>query len=155
LNNNVFGMTGGQTSPTTPYGAITTSSPYGNLEPDFDICRLAEAAGAVFVARSTVYHTRLLERLIGQALQKKGFAMLEVVSHCVIHAGHFLKLKSPVEMMKWQRDNAVLVEKAKDLREEELKQKIVIGVLVDRKAPAYHELYKELIAKCRLEDNEI
>ena len=57
--------------------------------------------------------------------------------------------------MKWQRDNAVLVEKAKELREEELKQKIVIGVLVDRKAPAYHELYKKLVAQCRLEDDEI
>jgi len=64
-------------------------------------------------------------------------------------------LKSPVEMLKWQRDNAVLVEKAKDLPDEELKQKIVIGVLVDRKAPAYHELYEKLIVKCRLENYEI
>ena len=144
LNNNVFGMTGGQTSPTTPHGAITTSSPYGNLEPDFDICRLAEAAGAVFVARSTVYHTRLLERLIGQALQKKGFAMLEVISHCVIHAGHFLKLKSPVEMMKWQKDNSVTVEKAKQLSDAELEGKLVIGVLADRERPDYHEQYHRL-----------
>ncbi len=147
LNNNVYGMTGGQSSPTTPHGAITASAPYGNLEPDFDICRLAEAAGAVFVARSTVYHTNLLERLIGMALQKKGFSMVEVVSQCTTHAGRFLELKSPVEMMKWQKDNSVTVEKAKQLSDAELAEKIVIGVLVDRERPNYHEQYQNLLTE--------
>ncbi|MFH1625136.1 MAG: thiamine pyrophosphate-dependent enzyme, partial [Pseudomonadota bacterium] len=45
INNQIYGMTGGQCSPTTPYGTRTISSPYGNLEPDFDICQLTEAAG--------------------------------------------------------------------------------------------------------------
>ncbi len=147
LNNNVYGMTGGQTSPTTPYGARTASSPYGNLEPDFDICRLAEAAGAVFVARSTVFHTQLLERLIGLALQKKGFAVVEVVSPCVTYGGNFLKLKSPVEMMQWQKDNSITVEKAKQLSEAEREGKIVIGVLGDRERPSYHEQYQSLIGE--------
>jgi 2-oxoglutarate ferredoxin oxidoreductase subunit beta len=147
LNNNVYGMTGGQTSPTTPHGARTASSPYGNLEPDFDICRLAEAAGAVFVARSTVYHTHLLERLIGMALQKKGFAVVEVVSQCVTYGGHFLKLRSPVEMMKWQKDNAITVEKAKQKSDAELEGKIVIDVLVDRERPNYHEQYQKLLGE--------
>lgn len=135
INNQVYGMTGGQCSPTTPYGAITTSSPYGNLEPDFDICRLVEAAGAVFVGRSTVYHTHLLDQLIGKALKKKGFAMVEVLSQCVIYAGRWLGLESAVEMMKWQRDNSVKVGEAKKLGEAALKGKIVIGVLVDKEGP--------------------
>jgi len=147
LNNNVYGMTGGQSSPTTPYGVRTASAPYGNLEPDFDICQLAEAAGAVFVARSTVYHTRLLERLIGMALKKKGFAMLEVISPCTTHAGHFLQLKSPVEMMKWQKDNSVPADKAKEMSDAELKGKIVIGVLVDRERPNYYEQYSRLLSE--------
>jgi len=147
LNNNVYGMTGGQSSPTTPPGAVTASSPYGNLEPDFDICRLAEAAGAVFVARSTVYHTRLLERVIGMALNKKGFAAVEVVSQCTTYAGHFLKLKSPVEMMKWQKDNSIPIDKAKDMSDAELEGKIVIGVLVDRERPNFHEQYQRLLAE--------
>jgi len=155
INNNTYGMTGGQFSPTTPFGLKTSSSPYGNVESAFDICGLAREAGATFVARSTVYHARLLEQIIRLALDKEGFSVVEVISNCTTYFGREIGLASPVEMMKWQRDNAVLVEKAKDLREEELKQKIVIGVLVDRKAPAYHELYKQLIAKCRLEDNEI
>lgn len=138
INNQTYGMTGGQCSPTTPLGVKTTSSPYGNLEPSFDICRVVEAAGAAFVARSTVYHTQLLDQLIGKALKKKGFAMVEVVSQCVIYAGRWMKLGSPAEMMKWQKDNAIPVEKARELGEAELEGKIVTGVLVDRERPTYH-----------------
>ncbi len=145
INNQVYGMTGGQCSPTTPYGVITTSSPYGNPEPDFDICRLIEAAGAVFVGRSTVYHIHLLDRLIGKALEKKGFAMVEVVSQCVTYSGRWLGLDSAVEMMKWQRDRSIVVEKAKRLSEAELKGKIVIGVLVDKERPTYHEECNKLL----------
>jgi len=147
LNNSIYGMTGGQTSPTTPHGVITTSSPYGNLEPNFDICRLAEAAGAVFVARSTVYHTHLLEQIIDSAMKKKGFAMVEVVSPCPTHTGHYLQLKSPVEIMQWQKDNAIRVEKARQKSEVELEGKIVIGILVNRERPSYNEQYQKLFAK--------
>ncbi len=147
LNNNVYGMTGGQTSPTTPYGAKTASSPYGNLEPDFDICRLAEAAGAAFVARATVYHIRFLERLIGMALKKKGFAVLEVISQCPTHARRFLQLESAVEMMKWQKDNSVSVDKAKQMSDAELEGKTVIGILADRERPNYHEQYYRLLGE--------
>ena len=138
INNQVYGMTGGQCSPTTPCGVKTTSSPYGNPEPDFDICRLTEAAGAAFVARSTVYHTRLLDRLVVKALKKKGFAIVEVVSQCPIY-WRWMGLDSPAEMMKWQKDNSIPVGKARELGEAELKGKIVTGVLVDRERPTYHE----------------
>ena len=144
INNQVYGMTGGQCSPTTPTGAITASSPYGNLEPSFDISRLAEAAGAVFVARSTVYHTHLLEQLVGKALHKKGFALVEVISQCVTYSGRWLGMDTPVEMMEWQRDNAIPVEKAKTLGESELKGKITTGVLVDVERTTYDEEYRKL-----------
>ncbi|HUU65460.1 MAG TPA: 2-oxoacid:ferredoxin oxidoreductase subunit beta [Dehalococcoidales bacterium] len=144
INNQVYGMTGGQCSPTTPYGEETVSSPYGNLEPDFDICRVVEAAGAAFVARTTVYHTRLLDQLIAKALKKKGFSMVEVFCHCVTYSGRYLGLGSPVEMMEWLRDNSVPVAKARGLGEVALKGKIVTGVLVDREKPTYHEEYRKL-----------
>lgn len=144
INNQVYGMTGGQCSPTTPTGAITASSPYGNLEPSFDISRLAEAAGAVFVARSTVYHIHLLEQLIGKALHKKGFALVEVISQCVTYSGRWLGMDTPVEMMEWQRDNAIPVEQAKTLGESELEGKITTGVLVDVERTTYDEEYRKL-----------
>ena len=145
INNQVYGMTGGQVSPTTPFGVKTTSSPYGNLEPDFDICHIVEAAGASLVARATVYHTQLLNRLINRAIKKKGFSLVEVVAPCVTFSGRFLGIDSPVEVMQWQKDNAVGVDKAKAMSEAELEGKIVTGILVDRDRPTYHEQYEKLL----------
>lgn len=147
INNQTYGMTGGQSSPTTPSQLITSSSPYGNLEPPFDICRLVKAAGSVFVGRSTIYHTRLLEQVIYKAIHKEGFAVVEVISHCMTYFGKQMGISSPVEMLKWQKDNTILVEKAMKLKEEEIGEKIVIGVLVDREAPTYHKEYAKIRAK--------
>jgi len=144
INNNVYGMTGGQLSPTTPLEMKTATSPYGNLENSFDICKLAEGAGGAFVARSTVYHVRLTERLISKALKRRGFSMLEIISQCPVQYGRRAGLNSAVEMMEWQRDNTVTDEKAKGLSQEELQGKIRIGVLVDRQAPTYQERLESL-----------
>jgi len=145
INNNVYGMTGGQTSPTTPHGVLTSSSPYGNLEHNFEICSIVEAAGAPFVARSTVYHTQILDGLIEKALKKKGFSLVEVIAPCVIYSGRFLGAGSPVEIMKWQKDNTVPVTKAKELNEKELKEKILIGILVDKEKTTYNEEYQKYV----------
>jgi len=67
VNNSNYGMTGGQFSPTTPAGAFTATTPYGMMEPGFDICSLAQGAGAVYVARGTVYHVMELDKLIAGA----------------------------------------------------------------------------------------
>ncbi|MCL0048312.1 2-oxoacid:ferredoxin oxidoreductase subunit beta [Dehalococcoidia bacterium] len=139
INNSIYGMTGGQLAPTTPLGLETTTSPHGNLEPSFDICRLAEAAGSVFVARSAVYHVGHMERLVGKALKKKGFSLLEIISQCPVHYGRRAGMGSAVEMMKWQMENAITEEKARKLSEEELRDKIRIGVLVDKETPTYQE----------------
>jgi len=147
INNQLYGMTGGQCSPTAPLGARTTSCPYGNIEPQFDICRVVEAAGAALVGRSTVYHTRLLEQLISKAIDQKGFNVIEVVSQCVTHWKRWAGLDSAVERMKGYRDNSRMVEKAKELSEEELNGKLVLGVLVDKERPTYHEEYRKLFAE--------
>lgn len=147
INNQVYGMTGGQSSPTTPYGLKTTSSPYGNLEAAFDISRLVEAAGAVFVGRTTVYHTPLLERLIDKSLKKDGFSMVEVLAQCTTYSGRWMGLSSPIDMMAWQRDNALTVEKASGMTEAELAGKVIIGVLVDRERPVYNEEYGKLVGE--------
>jgi 2-oxoglutarate/2-oxoacid ferredoxin oxidoreductase subunit beta len=147
INNQVYGMTGGQCSPTTTHGTRTTSSPYGNLESAFDISRLVEAAGAALVARATVYHTPLLDRLVDLALHKKGFSMVEVIAQCVTYSGRWLGLTSPADMMLWQRDNCVRVERAHEPDEEELASKIVIGLLTDRERPIYDDEYRKLFAE--------
>jgi len=144
LNNSVYGMTGGQYSPTTPYGMKTATSVYSNVEHSFSISELAVTAGAVFVGRGTVYHAKLLESLMEKAFQKVGFSVVETISHCHTQFGRMNRMGSAVEMMQWQRDHAVTVEKAAQMTEEELKDKFRIGVLVDRNLPPYQDEYDKV-----------
>jgi 2-oxoglutarate ferredoxin oxidoreductase subunit beta len=144
LNNSVYGMTGGQFSPTTPYGMKTTTTVYSNVEQAFKISELAVTAGAVFVARGTVYHAKLLDGLMEKAFLKVGFSVVEVISHCHTQFGRLNRMGSAVEMMQWQREHAVTVEKARQMKEKELQDKFKIGVLVDRELPVYQDEYEKV-----------
>ncbi len=62
------------------------------------------AAGAAYVARSTVYHVTELDKLIEQAMHKQGFALVEAVSYCHTTFGRANDLKSPVKMMRLLKD---------------------------------------------------
>jgi 2-oxoglutarate/2-oxoacid ferredoxin oxidoreductase subunit beta len=144
VNNSVYGMTGGQYSPTTPYGMKSATTVYSNVEHAFSISELAVTAGAVFVGRGTVYHAKLLDNLMEKAFAKVGFSVVEIISHCHTQYGRMNRLGSAVEMMQWQRDHAVLVEKAIQMKEEELQDKFKIGVLVDRDLPSYQDEYEKV-----------
>jgi 2-oxoglutarate ferredoxin oxidoreductase subunit beta len=144
INNNVYGMTGGQHSPTTPYGAFAATALYGHIEHAFSIAELAVTAGAAWVGRGTVYHATLLDELIEAAILKRGFAVVEAISHCHTMFGRRNKMGGPVEMMRWQKEVAVRVEKAKTMAPEELKDKITIGVLADRDLPIYTQEYRKI-----------
>ncbi len=144
VNNNTYGMTGGQYSPTSPYGSLATTALYGNIEHPFAIADLAVTAGAAFVGRSTVFHANLLDQLIEQGMQKRGFAVIEAVSHCPTLYGRKNKLGGPVEMLLWQKEVAVRVEKAQKMSEAELAGKITIGVLADRELPIYTQELKKI-----------
>lgn len=144
VNNSVYGMTGGQYSPTTPYGMRSTTTTYSNVEHSFSISELAVTAGAAFVGRGTVYHAKLLEGLMEKAFHKVGFSVVEIISHCHTQFGRLNRMGSAVEMMKWQRDHAVTIEKAAQMEDEELKGKFRIGVLVDRDLPVYQDEYEKV-----------
>jgi 2-oxoglutarate ferredoxin oxidoreductase subunit beta len=144
INNNVYGMTGGQYSPTTPYGARAATALYGNIEHAFSIAELAVTAGAAWVGRATVYHATLLDELIEAAILKRGFAVVEAISHCHTQFGRRNQMGGPVEMMRWQKEVAVKVEKARTMTPEELQDKITIGVLTDRDLPIYTQEYRKI-----------
>ena len=144
LNNSIYGMTGGQYSPTTPYGMRSSTTVYSNIEQAFKISELAVTAGAVFVGRGTVYQAKLLDSLIEKAILKPGFSVVEVIAHCHTQYGRQNRLGNAVEMMEWQRDHAVAVEKAASMAPDALQDKIVIGVLVDKELPVYQEEYEKI-----------
>lgn len=144
VNNFTYGMTGGQQSPTTPQGARATTALQGALDQPFDVAQLATATGATFVARATTYHVRELEKLLEKAFRHKGFSMVEAIAACPTCYGRRNKLGGAVEMMKWQKKVAVSSAKAAKMGAEELQDRIVTGVLVDRKAPEYVTEYARI-----------
>jgi len=144
VNNQIYGMTGGQCSPTTPYGSKTTTTPYGHIENTFSISDLAIAAGAAFVGRGTVFHAKLLDRLIKKAILKPGFSVVEVISNCPTQFGRRNAMGSPVIMQQWLRDHAVTLEKARGMTTEALEDRFTIGVLADVEKPVYSEEYKKI-----------
>jgi len=148
VNNQIYGMTGGQVSPTTPLDMRATTAPYGNIDPAFPITDLAIAAGAAYVSRSTVYHSKELERQIRAGLQIPGFAVIEALSYCHTTFGRLNKLGSAVDMMRMLKDNSLTKRAAEKKSPEELVGKIVRGVFQDDPTrKEYSELYKEIQEK--------
>lgn len=151
FNNNIYGMTGGQYSPMTPQDKYATTAPYGNLERSFDICNLTQAAGASYVARSTVYHTKQLTQVIEQGIQNKGFSFIEAISLCPISYGRRNKLGSAPKMLEWLKQHAVNIKAAEKMTEEQLQEKFLIGQLHKETAPEYTKKYDQLIERLQKE----
>ncbi len=144
INNGIYGMTGGQTAPTTPRGLKTITSPYGTLEHTFDISAMVSAAGASFVARWTTYHPRQMTRSIKKGIQKKGFALIEAVSQCPVQYGRVSKLGKAVDILKHFKENSVRVNRAKEMVPEELEGKIIVGEFVDLEKAELSEEWQRL-----------
>lgn len=147
INNNIYGMTGGQYSPTTPPGRRASTASYGNIEKPFDICKLVEACGATFVARGTSYHAKMLDSIIEKAIGKKGFSVVEAMSSCPVQYGRRNRLGGPVDMMMWFKENALSAPSFEKLTAGEVGEKFPIGVLVDLDEPEYTDRYKEIIKR--------
>jgi 2-oxoglutarate ferredoxin oxidoreductase subunit beta len=151
INNQTYGMTGGQYSPTTPRDALASTAPYGHIEQPFPIAELAQAAGAAYVARSTVYHARELQRFIVEGLSRNGFSVIEAVSYCHTTFGKQNQMGRATDMMRQIKEQSITSAQASKLSEEERADKIVRGVFADRDIPEYTELYEGIIAAAQAE----
>jgi len=132
LNNQNYGMTGGQYSPTTPPGSRTSTSPRGHQERAFDLCDLARVSGASYVARGATSYHEELSRLILDGILHPGFSFIEVLSPCPPQFGRRNRMPGVAEMTRWQRAHTVRVEEAAALGPSA--DKFVIG-----------ELYRETV----------
>ncbi len=144
VNNYIYGMTGGQVSPTTPFGTVTTTTPYTNAEYPLKIAELVAAAGANYVARWTTYHIRKLIGSMKKALQKKGFSLIEIVSQCPVSYGRRVGLRDGVAFMQYFKENSVGRKKAASMSEGELEGKIVVGKLIERDRIEFSESLRRI-----------
>lgn len=109
INNYIYGMTGGQLAPTTPMDDITTTSPFGNYEPPFNLPYLAMACGATYVARWTTIHLRGLIKSIKIGIQKKGFSFIEVLSPCPTGYGRLNKKGEALDVARFFQQKSIMM----------------------------------------------
>jgi 2-oxoglutarate ferredoxin oxidoreductase subunit beta len=143
INNQIYGMTGGQYSPTTPVEAVATTAPYGDAEPGFDLCGVAQSAGSTFVGRVAPVRMPELINTIAKAMQHKGFSFVESISQCPIYFGRMNRLGGPVQMLKLQKEITMPARQAQQ-KPEEAKNKLLTGVLFESERPAYEDLYSRV-----------
>jgi len=91
-NNFLFGMTGGQQSSLTPENFKTQTTPFGSMNPSLDICAIADASKAGFIARKTSTDKDLMD-VFSKAISHDGFAIVEVLELCTEHATKLNELK--------------------------------------------------------------
>ncbi|WP_373002103.1 2-oxoglutarate ferredoxin oxidoreductase subunit beta [Sulfurimonas sp.] len=145
INNFIYGLTNSQTSPTTPKGMWTVSQKAGNIDPTFDTCNLAIAAGASFVARESMLDPKKLEKMLIKAMEHKGFSMAEVLSNCHINLGRKNKMVSAMENLEWIDSITAPKKKYDAMTPEEQLNILPTGILKqDLEADEYCEMYAEI-----------
>jgi len=148
VNNFNYGMTGGQVGPTSPLEARTTTTPYGNFEPPFNLPYLASASGASYVARWTVLHLRELERAIAEAMIKPGFSFIDVIAPCPPIYGRMNKKSQPLDSMHYYQEKTIIRHGA-DPKEADitLNGPIMVGKFVDIERPTFQDQLNHVSSK--------
>ncbi len=144
MNNRIYGMTGGQFSPLSGFGALATTAPFTNIDHDFDITELATAAGASFVARTTTYHVRQMADIIRQAILHEGFSVVEVMSQCPTYFGRKNKLGTAVDMMEYYKNNTTPIGSKSKMENPALIER---GIFVQEDRPEYCSEYDKIIER--------
>ena len=139
-NNFTYGMTGGQGTPTTPGSASASTTPYGNYEYPFSLPFLMDAAGATYIARWTSMHSRNVTQSMEEALLRKGFSFIEIISPCPTLYLRRNRLGDGVDQLQNYQDNSILKHGC-DTRETavDFQGKIVVGKFVEKSKPTYLE----------------
>ncbi|MEE8377073.1 MAG: thiamine pyrophosphate-dependent enzyme [Candidatus Aminicenantaceae bacterium] len=140
VNNFNYAMTGGQVAPTTPMTANASTAPYGNFEYSFSLPNLVESAGATYVARWTALHLRRVTKSIQEALSRKGFSFIEVITPCVTLYARRNRLGDGLNLLKYYYEQAEIIHGA-DTRTVDIdyQGKLIVGKFVDKDKPTFQE----------------
>ncbi|MCH2380356.1 MAG: thiamine pyrophosphate-dependent enzyme [Nitrososphaerales archaeon] len=138
MNNQIYGLTTGQASPTSERGMLTKSTPSGLLEVPVNPIALALISGATYVSRGFSGNADHLSTIIENALSHKGFSLVDVLSPCVTY--------NKIQTYQWFRDRVYTLEDEEhdtnDLKQAlsksyEWESKIPIGVFYKADKPTY------------------
>ena len=139
INNNIYGMTGGQISPTSPKGSFGTTAPYGNMDTPFNLAELVAAAGATYSARWTTVQIESLVMAIKDGLKNPGFSFIEVATQCPTYYGRKNKLRTPTAMAVTLKMNTVFKAAADRMSKKDLEGKIVVGEFANSQRAEFTE----------------
>jgi len=144
VNNFIYGMTGGQNAPTTPLGAYSSTAPYGNFEPPFNLVGLAAASGATYVARWTSLHLRRLANSVATAAKKKGFCFIEIVTPCATVFARKNKGGTGLDLLNEFKTRSVIDHSADPTQIPlDMEGEIVCGEFVNVEKPTFWENVEE------------
>jgi 2-oxoglutarate ferredoxin oxidoreductase subunit beta len=148
VNNFNYAMTGGQVAATTPLQANLSTAPYGNYEYPFNLPYLADACGATYVARWTALHLRRVTKSIQEALAKKGFSFIEVITPCVTLYARRNRLGDGLNLLKYYYENSDIQHGA-DTRTLDISYqgKITVGKFIDKEKPTFLECMNNHLKK--------
>ena len=150
INNFIYGLTNSQTSPTTPKDFWTVTAQYGNIDPSFDPCEIAMAAGATFVGRESVISPKKIEKLLVEGFSHEGFSFFDIHSNCHVNLGRKNKMGDATKMLQWIESRLVSKNKFDTLSEEEKAGKFPTGVLKhDTSRIEYCKAYDGVIARAQ------
>ena len=138
VNNFNYAMTGGQVAATTPETANASTAPYGNFEGAFSLPYLAEASGATYVARWTALHMRRVTKSIQEALSRKGFSFIEVITPCVTLYARRNRLGDGLNLLKYYYDKSEIQHGA-DTRTLDISYqgKLIVGKFVEKERETF------------------
>jgi 2-oxoglutarate ferredoxin oxidoreductase subunit beta len=148
VNNFNYAMTGGQVAATTPLTANASTAPYGNFEFPFSLPYLAEAAGATYVARWTSLHLRRVTKSVQEALNKRGFSFIEVITPCVTLYARRNRLGDGLNLLKYYYDKSEIQHGA-DTRTLGIgyQDKLIVGKFVDKEKPTFLDAMNQHMTK--------
>jgi 2-oxoglutarate ferredoxin oxidoreductase subunit beta len=156
VNNFNYAMTGGQVAATTPRNANASTAPYGNFEYSFSLPYLADAAGATYVARWTALHLRRVTKSIQEALARKGFSFIEVITPCVTLYARRNRLGDGLNLLKYYHDNSEIKHGA-DTRTLDIdyQGKLIVGKFVEKDKPTFLDAMNEHLGKVLGDDYQL
>jgi hypothetical protein len=102
-NNEIYGLTGGQTGPTTPTGTKTLSSPAGNPNTPVNLQAIVRSSPHALYAKTTVYHQLHMRNAIRDAIEHDGFSLVDITSQCIENNGRRIGFASANEMLNFYR----------------------------------------------------